>query len=243
MAEDRSLTSSDSSYPQLLSLAVHEFRTPASVVGGYLRMLQRDTDPVLSERQRRMVDEAEKACGRIVAIVNELSDVSKIDGGSAVFKDEPFDLFQLIGEVAKEMHESEEREVYLQPSGEVSGAAIVGDRSRLAAAFSAFFRAIVREQPSAVTIAVERRIVSEGGKKAAVVIIARNADVQQSYRSTPSVFDELRGGLGLALPVARRVVERYGGRVWSPALPDSGATPGRQAIVVSVPLSSLEPRR
>ena len=26
----------------LLSLAVHEFRTPASVVGGYLRMLQRD---------------------------------------------------------------------------------------------------------------------------------------------------------------------------------------------------------
>ena len=31
------------SYPQLLSLAVHEFRTPASVVGGYLRMLQRDT--------------------------------------------------------------------------------------------------------------------------------------------------------------------------------------------------------
>jgi len=38
--------------PQLVSLAVHEFRTPASVVGGYLRMLQRDADPQLSERQR-----------------------------------------------------------------------------------------------------------------------------------------------------------------------------------------------
>ena len=31
-------------YPTLISLAVHELRTPASVVGGYLRMLQRDTE-------------------------------------------------------------------------------------------------------------------------------------------------------------------------------------------------------
>ena len=34
----------EESYPKLISLAVHELRTPASVVGGYLRMLQRDTD-------------------------------------------------------------------------------------------------------------------------------------------------------------------------------------------------------
>ena len=47
-------------YSQLLSLAVHEFRTPTSVVGGYLRMLQRDTDSTLSDRQRKMIEEAEK---------------------------------------------------------------------------------------------------------------------------------------------------------------------------------------
>src|SRR5262249_56940485 len=68
--------------PQLLSLAVHEFRTPASVVGGYLRMLQRDADPPLSERQRRMVDEAEKSCARVVAIVAQLGDIGKLDSGS-----------------------------------------------------------------------------------------------------------------------------------------------------------------
>ena len=65
------------SYPQLLSLAVHEFRTPASVVGGYLRMLQRDTESTLSDRQRKMIDEAEKSCARLVAIVAELSDVGE----------------------------------------------------------------------------------------------------------------------------------------------------------------------
>src|SRR5438128_1347084 len=46
---------------QLLSLAAHEFRTPASVVGGYLRMLQRDSETPLVPRHRKMVHEAEKA--------------------------------------------------------------------------------------------------------------------------------------------------------------------------------------
>lgn len=237
MAEDRP----GNSYTQLLSLAVHEFRTPASVVSGYLRMLQRDIDQPLSGRQRKMVEEADKACGRIVALIGELSDISKIDGGSAVFKDEQFDLFQLIGEVAKEMHEAGEREVHLQPSGEAAGASITGDRVRMAAAFSVFFRAILREQPYAVTIVAERRIVRENGRLAAVVVIAREHDVQQSYKSGRSALDELRGGLGLALPVARRVIERQGGRVWAPDL-GGEAGQGRQAIAVSIPLT-VEPER
>src|SRR5262245_7992754 len=71
MADSRLVNSTAPTDAQLLSLAVHEFRTPASVVGGYLRMLQRDVDPPLGERQRKMVDEADKACGRIVALINE----------------------------------------------------------------------------------------------------------------------------------------------------------------------------
>ena len=73
------MTSPGESYAQLLSLAVHEFRTPASVVGGYLRMLQRDADTPLSERQRRMIDEAERSCQRLVALIAELSEIQKLD--------------------------------------------------------------------------------------------------------------------------------------------------------------------
>src|SRR6266852_9330543 len=131
--------------PQLLSLAVHEFRTPASVVGGYLRMLQRDTDPPLSERQRRMIDEAEKSCARLVAIVAELSDIGKLDGGAISLGQQPLDLLSLIGEVAELVHEAKDREVRLEVRGSNIGAPMTGDPTRLRAAFDAIFRAILRE--------------------------------------------------------------------------------------------------
>src|SRR5215471_11590059 len=76
-------------YPKLISLAVHELRTPASVVGGYLRMLQRDTDEPLTTRQRKLVDEAEKSCARLVTLISEMSDVGKIDAGLVTFARQP----------------------------------------------------------------------------------------------------------------------------------------------------------
>src|SRR5438552_5543440 len=117
--------------PQLLTLAVHEFRTPASVVGGYLRMLQRESDPPLSERQRRMVDEAEKSCARLVAIVAELSDIGKLDGGVISLGRQPLDVFSLVGEVAELVHEASDREVALEMRGAATGAPMIGDAPRL----------------------------------------------------------------------------------------------------------------
>jgi signal transduction histidine kinase len=149
---------SENAYPQLLSLAVHEFRTPASVVGGYLRMLQRDPETTLTERQRKMIDEAEKSCGRLVALIAELSDISKLDAGLIALSRQRLDLFTLVGEVAAAVQEAKDRDVHLELRGEASGASLSGDHTRLRQAFDAIFRAILREKPGPSTVIAERRI-------------------------------------------------------------------------------------
>src|SRR3954465_3199510 len=167
--------------PQLLSLAVHEFRTPASVVGGYLRMLQRDSDPPLSERQRRMIDEAEKSCARLVAIVAELSDIGKLDSGAIKLAQQKTDLFSLMQHVADLVQEAKDRDVHLKLSGPSDGAPLTGDAPRLKTAFHAIFRAIPREKPGPATVVGDRRLVTRDGRNAAVLVVADEGRVQEAY--------------------------------------------------------------
>lgn len=222
-------------YAHLLSLAAHELRTPASVVGGYLRMLQKDTDP-LSERQRKMIDEAAKSCARLVALVSEISDVAKLDSNTAPATSDTFDLFSDLEDVAENVQEGGDRAVRLQLGGMSAGAKLTGDRPRLRVAFGALFKALMREQPGAITMVADRRLISAGNTTSAIIIIAREPDVQRAYDRVSQPFDEFRGGMGLSLPIARRVIERVGGRIWAPT-PDGEDDRGlRSAVVITIPL-------
>jgi K+-sensing histidine kinase KdpD len=233
---------SPDSYPPLISLAVHELRTPASVVGGYLRMLQKDQDPAMSERQRRMIEEAEKSCARLVSIIAELSDLGKLDSGAIKLAQKPLDLFSLIEKLAELVQEGSERNVRLQLIGASNGASITGDETRLIAAFDAVFRAILREKPGPSAVVAERRIEHRDGESSAVLIIADAGCVQEAYGREPGPFNDGRGGLGMALPLARRIIEGHGGRIWSPANTsgnaDSPDALARGSAIISFPLRS-----
>ncbi|HEX7794865.1 MAG TPA: HAMP domain-containing sensor histidine kinase [Vicinamibacterales bacterium] len=223
------------SYAQLLSLAVHEFRTPVSVVGGYLRMLQRDTEHPLSDRHRKMVEEAERSCARIVALIGELNEVSKLDDPIAPLPEEPFDLFAVIREVAGETHEASDRGVQLKMRGPSSGAPLKGDLVRVHRALSSLVRAVLREQQDDGIVIVDCQLKRDRSRATAVVAIANDAEVAAALEAAPTTFDERRGGLGLILPIARRVIEHHGGQLWSPPSEKAGFG-SKSAVVLSIPV-------
>lgn len=228
--------STEQSYPALISLAAHELRTPANVVGGYLRMLQREVDPPLADRQRKMLDEAEKSFARLVTLINQLGDIARLDGGLVTLNRQQIDLFVLARDVAVGLHEAEERAVLFEVRGVDSGALMTGDLDRLRTALGAIFRAIVHETAGPCTLVADRRLVGDGSATSALIVVAEEASVQTAYDSRPAVFDDKRGGLGLALPMARRIVEAHGGRLWAPAEGDRAA---RGAALMAFPIPGL----
>lgn len=220
---------------QLLSLAVHEFRTPASVVGGYLRMLQRDTKAPLNDRQRQMVEDAEKACAQMVSLVSELNELSRLDDPATRLRHEPLDLFAMVREIAAETEEGADRGVRLKTRGLGAGAARSGDVVRLHGAIGALLRSVLRQQSDDTLVIVDCRITKTDRGRTAVVAIAREEELAQALASAPAPFDDTRGGQGLALPIARRVIERHGGRLWSPPS-DKGEFGTRRAAIVMMPV-------
>ena len=63
---------------RLMALLAHEMRSPGAVVAGYLRMLK-TAGSDLPPREQKMIEEANRSCGRLMHIVQELSELGELE--------------------------------------------------------------------------------------------------------------------------------------------------------------------
>ena len=196
---------------------MHELRTPVTVVCGYIRMVLKEHGGPLTDKQKKMLQEAERSCERISALVAEMSDLGKLESREATVGRQDVDLGALVAELATDMHEGEDRGVRLDVRVPTRSIVVTGDRARLSAAITTLLHAALRERGEPGVIVAECSVLD--GTPPWAVLAVGEADALPSLVAaglgTPPPFDEYRGGLGLALPVARRVVDALGGALWS----------------------------
>jgi signal transduction histidine kinase len=203
---------------ELLALAVHEFRTPVTVVSGYLRMLAREQLGPLNERQRKLVEESERSCARLSALVAEMSELANLDASGATLAAEDVSLHAVLEDAASRVDEGRERDVTVEIAAGDNGATVSGDRRRLTAALAALLRAVMREQTEAGRVLMDMNVDDGGNQRTAVIRIGRADDNTGIIDTMPDgELNEFKGGLGLSVPIARRVIDRHGGRVLSSA--------------------------
>ena len=214
-----SSTPSDSKWPRLLSLTVHEFRSPMTVVAGYIRMLLKDRAGALTEQQRRMLQEAEKSCGRLAGLVAEMSELSNLEAGTASFNRSPTDLRVLLGDAVAELPELADRPVDIELATGEGPAMIDADAARLKTALTSLLHALRRELVTSTRLSIHERAGEYNGGRASWIAIGDGEHVEDLHgapRDSLVAFDEWRGGCGLSLTLARRVIDAHGGAIWSP---------------------------
>jgi len=200
---------------RLLSLTAHEFRSPLTVVSGYIRMLLKERAGPVSDQQRHLLEEAEKSCTRMSALLAEVSDLAHLEAGSAPFNRNTVDVLQLLREIVAEIPALPDRAVAIDVDGEAGQ--VHGDAVRLKSALSSVLLALRRELVTSDRLAV-RVDGSNGTEGPRVRVTIGDADrIDELLASGPSVlapFDEWRGGNGLSLTNARRVIEAHAGGIW-----------------------------
>ena len=222
----------DPRWPRLLGLAVHEFRTPITVVAGYIRMLLKDRAGAITDQQRRMLEEAEKSCGRLSGLVAELSELSALEGGTATFNRSTLDLRQVLNEAAAALPPIADREIHVNVETTSDAAPVSGDAVRLRAALTSLLTGLRREvidPPVLVVREAGRRINGRPMSWISIGDAERVASLQEAEPRDLAIFDEWRGGSGLSLAIARRILAAHDGRIWGPA---DGA---KAVAVVAIP--------
>ncbi|MAS03246.1 MAG: two-component sensor histidine kinase [Ahrensia sp.] len=101
---------------QFLATVSHELRTPLNSIIGFSDILRRDIfGPLANERQREYVNLIHSSGAHLLAVVNTILDVSKLNAGTYSIHRDPFDLNAVVRECASMLRpQAEAKEVAVE---------------------------------------------------------------------------------------------------------------------------------
>ena len=209
----------------MLALAAHELRTPAGVVSGYTRMLLQGRAGDVPDAQRSMLEAADRSNTRLAELLAQMSDLAHLEDGTITLAPAAIDLAAAL---APSADMAAPGPIALPP---VPVVRLRADAPRLRRALVAIAALHRRQGPPEAAVAAR----AEAGAlwlAVGAADAARDA-VAEAATGPLEPFDDLAAGLGLELVLARVVIERHDGAIWT----RPGPGPDRQVTVIRLPLA------
>ncbi|HEX6975954.1 MAG TPA: HAMP domain-containing sensor histidine kinase [Vicinamibacterales bacterium] len=227
----KALSEADRTRRQLLADVSHELMTPLSAIRGYIETLGMPEVPIDEATKRRYLAIVEQETHKLEAIIGDLLDLARLEGGGETLRPEPVaidDLFQGV----TDRHEAtvRERRVALETEIAPGTPAAWGSASRLEQALQNLAANAIRHTPAG-----GRVTLSAAPHDGRVRIRVQDTGPGIPPEHLPRVFDRfykvdasrsgtaVPSGSGLGLSIVRAIVERHGGTVRASNVPEGGA--------------------
>src|SRR3989344_48007 len=209
---------------EFVSLASHELRTPMTVIKSYIWLLLQGKSGQLSDKQMLYLDRAYSSTNRLINLVNDMLNISRIESGRLVIDKKAVDIKGLISDVITEMApKAQEEGVNLAaPDKQNLIPSVIADPDRIKEDLINLIGNSLKFTPRDGKITVT--LTSKDGE--VIVEVAdtgtgiNKEDIQKLFQKIGEVGSSyLRKqntqGTGLGLYLSKSLIELHGGRLWA----------------------------
>ena len=213
---------------EFLSRISHELRTPLNAILGFSQIIQMEEE---AGPLRETVDDIYDAGKHLLALINEVLDISRIESGQLALSREPVSVAEVMDEaLALIAPLASQRQLTIETAEVLESKAFVfADRQRLVQCLINLLANAVKYNRDGGRIEIACRAVGETGWHISIEDTGNGIDADQMERLwTP--FDRLgaeRGnveGTGLGLALTKRLIEQMDGELGVESTPSVGST-------------------
>ncbi len=229
-SREAALSASDRARRQLLADVSHELMTPLTAIRGYTETLAMPGLSVDAATRSRYFEIVDQETYKLEAIIGDLLDLAKLEGGGSTLAIEPVFIAELFGRVADRHQPTlQSRGITLETIADEE-LQVNGDLQRLEQALQNVASNAIRHTPDGGTV-----VLRAEPRESHVHITVRDTGPGIPAEHLPRVFDRFYkvdpsrtttdtvSGSGLGLSIVRTIVERHGGTISATNAEDGGA--------------------
>jgi two-component system, NtrC family, sensor kinase len=204
---------------EFLANMSHELRTPLNAIIGFSQVLRERLFGEVNEKQAEYLDDIINSGNHLLALINDILDLSKVEAGQIELELAPFSLREALERGVVMVREQATNDgVHIGISAAPDVDVVTGDERRIRQVIFNLLSNAVKFTPAGGAVDVRARQVN-GEVRVSVADTGPGIAPEDHKR----IFDEFqqteagieqREGTGLGLALSKRLVELHGGRIW-----------------------------